>query len=333
MNLSKNFKTVLMLLFLTTSGCTPADTTRQPGTIKGAPFARKSISSIQTDIAELKAPAMETSGNFTTAALVFNPLKNSVEESYNNLEKLIRQAATAGAELIVTPEFLFHSKHRYKMINKFRNNVAKNEKYLKRLQDLSRQFKIYLIVSLNRLRDGKIYNEAYVISDEGKIQGYHQKVHLANRGIEATYTEYGTCFEVIELPWLKIGITICYDRRFPESSRTLAIKGAQLIAAPSLGGDGVLNEAMLRTYAFTNRVYYVYSHHQTGLIIDPQETILAKSGREKQFAIAEIDTEFTKKGPAQSLKGVHMPWVDDHLYMHPETYIYRDMQPQNKGKK
>ena len=66
------------------------------------------------------------------------------------------------------------------------------------------------------------------------------------------------------------GTLICLDRQLPETSRILAIKGAQIILVPSYGMYGEINDVMMRTRAYENGVYVAFVHQKPALIIDPK---------------------------------------------------------------
>jgi predicted amidohydrolase len=89
-----------------------------------------------------------------------------------------------------------------------------------------------------------------------------------------------------------VGALICYDRQLPETSRILAIKGAQLILVPSWGAHGEMNEVMMRTRAYENSVYVAFVHPERCLIIDPKGNVIARDqGERDQVVIARVELD------------------------------------------
>jgi len=89
-----------------------------------------------------------------------------------------------------------------------------------------------------------------------------------------------------------LGALICYDRRFPEVPRILALKGAQVLILPAYGTDGERNEALLRTRAWENSVWVVYAKQNQALIINPSGKIVARdAGDHDQLVLAKIEID------------------------------------------
>src|SRR5262249_6538088 len=105
-------------------------------------------------------------------------------------------------------------------------------------------------------------------------------------------------------PFGRWGALICYDRRLPETSRILAIRGAQLILVPSWGTYNEMNDALMRTRAFENSVWVAFVHPHRGRIIDPNGTVVPKhDGRGDQVVMVTIYPEKdVGRGPIASRK-------------------------------
>jgi len=133
-----------------------------------------------------------------------------------------------------------------------------------RLRNVARELDLYLCVGFSKLENDKLYNTAILVGPDGKTVGKYRKTH----GVEQFY-EAGDALPIFETRYGKVGIMICYDRQLPETARTLAAQGAELILIPSNGMWGRMNDAMLRTRAYENGVYLVFAHPRDGLVIDP----------------------------------------------------------------
>ncbi len=155
------------------------------------------------------------------------------------------------------------------------------------------------------------YNTSVLFSPEGQRRAVYRKVHLfdVSLGAQATHTESQTTMPgnravVVDTPWGRWGLTVCYDLRFPDMFRALRRSGADLIFVPSAftvttGRDHW--EVLLRARAIENQCYVIapaqvgdHGQRQTygrSMIIDPWGTVLCVCPDEPTVAIAEIDLE------------------------------------------
>ena len=181
-----------------------------------------------------------------------------------------------------------------------------------------------LLGSLGIVRaDGRIDNRAYLIDPAGRIAARYDKIHLFDVDLEAgkEYRESatiapGSVAVVADTPWGGLGLSICYDLRFPQLYRRLAHEGATMLAVPA-GFTRLTGKAhwhvLCRARAIENGAY-VIAPCQNGtleggaecfghsLIVDPWGEILADGGEEEGVVIAEIDpakvTEARRRIPA-----------------------------------
>jgi N-carbamoylputrescine amidase len=106
---------------------------------------------------------------------------------------------------------------------------------------------------------------------------------------------------------------ICYDRQFPEVPRALMLQGARLILNPSWGMFGELNETLMRTRAYENGVFIVFSHVSGALVLDPRGAVATRSAPDDPFLVHEIDLRVTDE-----LRQRPRGHLTDHL--RPELY-------------
>jgi predicted amidohydrolase len=160
-----------------------------------------------------------------------------------------------------------------------------------KLGEMARRHKLYLVAGTPE-RDGHlIYNTAVLIGPDGKLAGKYRKVVITSREARLGITP-GDDYPVFETPFGKIGMMICYDVFFPEVTRQLAMRGAEIIALPIYGGDDVL----ARVRAIDNRIFLVTStymepwHHwmRTG-IWDREGNLIATQKNWGSVAVAEVD--------------------------------------------
>lgn len=157
-----------------------------------------------------------------------------------NLKKaqgLIEEAAAKGAKLVCLPE-LFPLGYSPKLIKEKAAEVF-NEVSIK-LSQSAEKHSIYIVAGVPIPDDGRLFNAALFFGPGGKLLGRYYKSHLISTADmnEPEFFARGELDDTIhetgqETGWAKIGIMICYDIRYPELARKLAIKGAQLIIVPS----------------------------------------------------------------------------------------------------
>jgi 5-aminopentanamidase len=162
----------------------------------------------------------------------------------------------------------------------------------------------YVVVGLlERLQDSEVvYNSAVLVGPEGLV-GVYRKAHLPLLGVDRFTTPGDTGFPVWETELGRIGMAICYDLRFPETLRALALAGADIVALPTNWPDGSQNapQFMTRTRALENRLFvlacnrcgnesgfWFFGHSQ---IVNPRGRVLAEAEAEQAIHYAEIDPD------------------------------------------
>jgi len=229
---------------------------------------------------------------------------------------LIEQAAAQGADLVALPEYC----------NVLHDSTAHREAAepvpgptIERFAELARAHKIYVHCgSIPERTDDpqRIYNTTVLLDREGEIVGRYRKIHLFDVEIEGRVSAKeseavmpGGEVVVLETEFGPVGLTICYDLRFPELYRRLAVQGARVIFTPAAftlftGKDHW--EVLQRARAIENQVYVVapaqIGLHEKGkacygnsMIVDPWGTVLARCPDRVGYAIADIDFDYLDK--------------------------------------
>ncbi len=256
------------------------------------------------------------SGSFKTA-LVQLTAGPEIEGNLARIEPLVAEAAGQGASLICLPENCTQIQPDKEKVLR---EVQPEESHpaLPRLQAMAADNGIWLQVGSLTLKAANrlLWNRGYLIRPDGAITARYDKIHLFDAAVgaaetyrESSYTAPGTEAVVADLPWGRLGITICYDMRFPHLYRHLAQAGADFLTVPSAftrptGRDHW--HVLLRARAIETGCYVLaaaqcgvhaggretYGH---SLIVDPWGTVLADAGEEEGLVLAEID-------PAQVLE-------------------------------
>jgi len=165
----------------------------------------------------------------------------------------------------------------------------------KQLGRAAKKNNIWLIASLNEKVGDVVYNTAVLIDRKGNLAGKYRKVHLPREEWKQGVRP-GDQYPVFETDFGKVAIQICYDWFFPEPESIFALKGAEIIFAPTWGNtlpdvDGCVDgETTFRVRARDNGVYMVPCVYDgNSMIIDPMGRILATSNGKTGVFWAEID--------------------------------------------
>jgi predicted amidohydrolase len=224
-----------------------------------------------------------------------------VEKSLRELEELAHRAGAAGIDALVLPEDTLGLLH-WEAGNKSKLQVVLPEAVARMLRQLGQAAaanRMYLVCCSDTAeQDGSYRNTAILLGRDGREIGRYFKV---NPTVNESDRKRGDSFPVFETPELGgVGMLICYDMVMPESTRCLALAGADIISVPTLGGaitagdpdasGGDLDRAAFRTRAADNFVYLAVAKRDGGaMILSPQGTVLAEGNGPDDIAVADLD--------------------------------------------
>src|SRR5271169_5616536 len=225
--------------------------------------------------------------------------------------KLIRQAAAQGADYVLTPEVSNMMQLNRKALFEHLADEA-DDLSLKAYRALAAELRIHLhIGSLAVLATpDRAVNRSFLIGPDGGVIASYDKIHMFDIDLgggesyhESANYQPGETAVLAELPWGRIGLTICYDVRFPALYRALAEGGAEFLTVPSAftkkTGEAHWH-TLLRARAIENGCF-VFAAAQAGLhenkretyghslIVDPWGTVIAEGGVEPGVFLAKID--------------------------------------------
>lgn len=237
---------------------------------------------------------MPREASFTLAALRVAPVPWDTQGNFDKLEHWTRQAVSQGAEVIVTPEGFLEgyvwnddnpkdfSRQRYREIGQTFDGPL-----MERIRVLAHELRIHLVVGYAERREDHMYNSVIIYSPEGEIVLRYSKTHTA--GDDEPFNTKGAEFPVADTALGRWGALICMDRQLPETSRILAIKGAQIIFVPAWGMHGEINDVVMRARAFENGVYVAFVHPRRCLIVDPSGQVVGQDrGVDDEIVTARI---------------------------------------------
>ncbi len=209
--------------------------------------------------------------------------------------EMFREAVEKGAELVVFPE-LWTCGYYLETFD-FQAAVKENTGILETFQQLAQETHTVIILPLPQRKEDGLYIGLYVIESDGRILAEYQKSFLWGR--EQNYFIHGERhYEPVETSIGKIGTLICYDVEFPEPSRVLALKGAELIIVPSVWSIPAMNRwhIQLPARALDNTVFMIgVNNVEEGAggcskVVTPMGEVAAQaSDREEEVLLCDID--------------------------------------------
>jgi len=171
-------------------------------------------------------------------ALIQMTVVNDKEQNLLNAKEKIQEAAMKGSQIICLPE-MFNCPYD----NSYFETFAEDDygQTIAMIQSLAKKYQLMIIAgSIPEKYENKIYNTSYIVNDAGKIISKHRKVHLFDVDVkdgiifkESEILTAGNKISVVSTPLGKIGVAICYDMRFPEVIRKMALEGAQIVFIPA----------------------------------------------------------------------------------------------------
>lgn len=249
-----------------------------------------------------------------------------VQENLAKAEMLVREAAKQGAQIILLPELFerqyFCQERRYEYYE-FAKSVEENDA-VKHFLPISRELNVVLPISIYE-RDVNVLYNTVVMLDCGKNLGIYRKTHIPDDHFyqeKFYFTPGNTGFRTFKTTYGIIGVGICWDQWFPETARSLAINGAELLLYPTaIGSEPILQcdsmphwQNVMKGHAAAN-VMPVVAANRIGIeavtpceansnqnsslrffgssfITDGTGTIVAEAGRDEETVlVAEFDLD------------------------------------------
>ena len=153
------------------------------------------------------------------AAIQFNIALGEVNRNLATVETALARVAEQGAQLVVLPE-MWSSGYDYKRLAK---HAAETPRVVEAVCKLSAQYNMVVVGSLPEESGGKIFNTAYVL-DRGEVLDSYRKLHMFSTMGEDRFLSPGDRSLVVSTSAGRLGVAICYDLRFPELFRKMAVE-------------------------------------------------------------------------------------------------------------
>lgn len=180
------------------------------------------------------------------AALQFSCSKD-VQENINKAEKMVREAADNGANIILLPELFerqyFCQEKRYDYYD-YALPLEKNPA-VNRFKEVAKELGVVIPVSFYEKDIDRLFNTVAMIDADGRVLGIYRKTHIPDDHFyqeKFYFTPGDTGFKVFDTRFGRIGVGICWDQWFPETARCMAVQGAEMLLYPTaIGSEPILD--------------------------------------------------------------------------------------------
>jgi predicted amidohydrolase len=242
---------------------------------------------------------------------------NSILQNLEKTEKLIIKAIKQKTDFIITPEvsslFSLNKKQLLKVCKTMDKDI-----YLHRIKFLAKKFKKWILIGslIIKVSKNKLVNRSVLIDKNGKVKTFYDKIHMYDvilskreKYFESKTFVAGKKHKSFDLPWGRIGFSICYDLRFPNLYRKLSKAGSLFLAVPSAFTETTGKkhwQSLLRARAIEN-FCYIFAPAQGGthyngrktfghtMIISPDGEILRELNKSEGVITATINPNLSKK--------------------------------------
>ena len=242
---------------------------------------------------------------------------NNILYNLKKTEKLISKAVKQKSDFILTPEIssLF-SLEKQKLLKICKS--MKDDIYLNKIKKLAKKYKKWILIGslIIKVTKNKLVNRSVLVDKNGKIKTYYDKIHMYDvvlskreKYLESKTFNAGKKIKCSNLPWGKLGLSICYDLRFPSMYRKLSKAGCDYISIPSAFTETTGKRhwhSLLKARAIEN-FCYIFAPAQGGthyngrktfghtMIISPDGKILKELKKSEGVITVSIDPKLPKK--------------------------------------
>ena len=242
---------------------------------------------------------------------------NNIDYNLKRTKQLFLKAVKQKTDFILTPEVSsFFSLNKKKLLSIC--TTMNEDIYLNGMRDLAKKYKKWILVGslITKVTKNKLVNRSVLIDRNGKIRTYYDKIHMYDvrlskkeKYFESKTFTPGKKIKSFKLPWGKLGLTICYDLRFPNLYRKLSKQGSIFLSVPSAFTETTGKRhwhSLLKARAIEN-YSYVFAPAQGGthnngrktfghsLIVSPDGKILKELKKKEGVITVLVDPQLPKK--------------------------------------
>ena len=242
---------------------------------------------------------------------------NTILQNLKKTEKLVSKAVKQKSDFILTPEtsslFSLNKKQLLKICKSMEEDI-----YLNGIKKLAKKYKKWILIGslITKVSKNKLVNRSVLIDKTGKIRTYYDKIHMYDvvlnkreKYFESKTFSAGKEIKSFNLPWGKLGLSICYDLRFPNMYRKLSKAGCDFISIPSAFTETTGKRhwhSLLKARAIENFCYILapaqggthYNGRKTfghSMVVSPDGKILKELKKKEDVFTVSIDPKIPKK--------------------------------------
>lgn len=232
----------------------------------------------------------------SVAAIQFNIALGDIDRNLGKVEAALNRVARQGVQLAVLPE-MWSAGYDYKRLTQ---HAAETSRVIEALCRRTAELNLVVVGSLPEQSDGKIYNTAYVV-DRGELVGSYRKLHMFSTMSEDRFLTPGDKTLVVPTSVGRLGIAICYDLRFPEQFRKMALEGAEIVCLPAEWPKPRQEHwwILLRARAMENQLFVIAANccgiqskldfFGMSLLLSARGEVLAEGGETEAELVATFD--------------------------------------------
>ncbi len=242
---------------------------------------------------------------------------NNILQNLKKSEKLIIKAVKQKSDFILTPEISSLFSLNKKQLLRNCKSMSKDV-YLDGIKKLAKKYKVWILIGslIIKISKNKLVNRSVLIDTSGKIRSYYDKIHMYDvvlskkeKYFESKTFTAGKKIKSFNLPWGKLGLSICYDLRFPNLYRKLSKTGSLFISIPSAFTETTGKKhwhTLLKARAIEN-FCYIFAPAQGGthyngrktfghsMIVSPDGKILKELKKSEGVITVSIDPRTPRK--------------------------------------
>ncbi len=242
---------------------------------------------------------------------------DNVELNLKKTKKFIIKAVKQKTDFILTPEVSSKISLNKKKLLKTATSMDKDI-YLIGIKELAKKYKKWILIGslILKIKKNKLVNRSILLSPLGKIKCYYDKIHMYDAKLskkekyfESKLFKSGNQIKTTNLPWGKLGLSICYDLRFPNMYKKMSKKGAMFISVPSAFTETTGKKhwhTLLKARAIEN-FSYIFAPGQAGkhcngrktyghsLIVSPDGVIIKELGKKEGVITTKINPKIVWK--------------------------------------
>lgn len=244
----------------------------------------------------------------TSLKLGMIQMNSAVQDRDGNVTKVLAyvdDAVAQGAELVVLPEFFNTEYFAQYWDYSYVDYAEPADGYtITRMRDKAKQHGVHVVATIYEMEGPGIYFDTlFLIDPHGDIVGKYRKTHpAAVKSVEKLFYRAGNRFPVWDVRGVKVGAVICYDHVFPETVRSAAVNGAELVLGP-FATNGIPNwDELMITRAFENGVYMApcnkvgqeggWTFSGSSMVVDPYGEVVHKaSATQDEVFVVDVDVE------------------------------------------